>query len=318
MKFFKNLTLSLFSMLLLVVSACAAAKEEFSLCLASAGSPAEVVKVEKRLGRFDCLKRYRNLAALSPAEIPDAYSKDVGRFLDAGYEVFLVVTLPGMTLADINAGKADERVVALAEAIAADGREVTLVLLHEANGGTYSWSVRDGATPADFVSAWRRLVGLIREVAPNARFDLNYNRVSAYRKGNDTPESRVADFAAYFPGGDWVDSVSISGFNRCGTSRWHRRWLSFGEVIDLAYRKLSSFVPKEIPIRIAETGTTSLCGGDKARWYINMGFDSGEKRWPRLAGLTLFLEKISAGKASNERVIHWAPETEYQWRALAA
>ncbi len=297
-------------------TARAADESGFSVCATMTGSPAEFEEFQKRLGPFNCVKRYVNLSGWVLEDIPSAYVLDVMRQLDFGLSVKLVVTVNGYTLADINAGKLDDHYRALARAAAADGREVVFVPLHEFNGGTYSWSMREaGSAPADFVRAWRRIVNIVRAEAPNVLFDLNYNRVSKYRKGDDTPESRVADFEEFFPGEDYVDIVSISGFNRFGLTKWHDKWLSFGEVFKVAYEKLASFVPTHIPIEIAETGTVAHPKDSwaKERWYLNFGHDVAKGRFPRLKGITLFLEV----KTFGDKVAHWKPETESQWRALA-
>ncbi|MFD1745452.1 glycosyl hydrolase family 5 [Rhizobium helianthi] len=61
--------------------------------------------------------------------------------------------------------------------------------------GRFSWS---GWPPEDFQTAWRRMIGIVRQEAPNAR-------IMWSPKG-------LPNLAAYFPGGDQLDLIGLSVF----------------------------------------------------------------------------------------------------------
>jgi hypothetical protein len=105
---------------------------------------------------------------------------------------------PGYRNADIAAGSQDAYIRRFAHALARYDGTVWLRYAHEMNGIWYPWS--HGSV--SYVRAWRHVVGLVRSIAPNARFVWSANP-SLYE-----PEStwRI-ELMRYWPGSRWVDAV---------------------------------------------------------------------------------------------------------------
>jgi beta-mannanase len=72
----------------------------------------------------------------------------------------------------------------------------------------------------------------------------------------------------YFPGDEATDWVALNGYN-WGTTRADQQWLSFKQIFQVAYQKLTDISQR--PIMIAETACPEI-GGDKAKW-IEESFD---------------------------------------------
>ncbi len=234
------------------------------------------------------------------------------KYLNAGIKVTLVVTFRSGSpnLAKIKNGAYDNRLKAFADAIALNGQPITLRIMHEANLAQNEWNGRrKGNRVGDFVPAWHRVVGLIRNrLAAQGRdkhlvrFDLNYNRRSAGKFG-------TSDFKMYYPGDKYVDIVSISSFNRCGLSRYHTKWHSFAEEFEPAYKAVTAMTDK--PIGVAETSSTSSCGGDKAAW-IHDTFRDLARRFPRVTHVTFFL----SGTTVEGSYAAWQLENDRQRKAF--
>ena len=222
------------------------------------------------------------------------------------FNIILVLRVPhqgsGGNLARIAAGAYDAQLKAFARKVKRDGRPITLRVLPEFNGHWYSWGVyKDGNTPEQFVAAWRRIVGIIRAETLLVKFDLNYNRKSS-------KVWNTSDFRALYPGDEWVDIVSVSSYNRCGTAQSHTTAKSFAEEFRSAYDTLVGIVGSQMPLAIAETATTSLCGVKREDWYRAL-FASLEATFTRVTNVTFFFVTKAPGTASNDVEVHWELET---------
>jgi hypothetical protein len=232
-------------------------------------------------------------------------------YLDKGNGIILALMLKtddtAASLDSIVAGNYDADLQALAEAIRSDGRTIVLRPLYEFNGDWYPWQAYfKGNTPGTFIAAWRHVVSLFRSANAPVLFDLNYNRLSAGAHGH-------GDFETLYPGDAWVDSVSISSYNRCGSSRHHTQWKPFREEFGPAYNTVARFSTK--PIGVAETSSTSLCGGDKAAWITEL-FSDVASRYPKVNAITFYLGTKDVGTASNTDDLHWELETDTQQDAF--
>jgi mannan endo-1,4-beta-mannosidase len=145
---------------------------------------------------------------------------------------------PGYRNADVAAGAWDAYLMKFAWGLRAFHGTVWLRYAHEMNGIWYPWS----HGPHDYVRAWRHVVGVVRSIAPNARFVWSANP-SLY-----VPQATWArHLRAYWPGARWVDAVGST-------------------MIDFGGRKtypVARFVPRLIalrrtyrkPVMIAEANT---------------------------------------------------------------
>ncbi len=196
----------------------------------------------------------------------------------------LVVTwmANGYTTPQIIKGEADSYLKEYAAAVKSYGKEIWLRPFHEANGDWYDWGIaKEGAgnTEQTLIDAWKHVVTIFR--------DLGVTNVKWVWTTNCT-NSGSATFTGWFPGDDWVDMVSIDGYN-WGTAQSWSRWTSFTDVFTPAYKALSI---SQKPLFIAEF-SSSEHGGDKAQWITDMFNDIPEK-FPRIFALMWFSQTKSA------------------------
>ncbi|WP_245234178.1 glycoside hydrolase family 26 protein [Mycobacterium sp. PS03-16] len=153
----------------------------------------------------------------------------------------------------IAAGRHDEYLGAWADALAEVHTPLYLRFAHEFNGHWYPWSPAGGATPADYVAAWRHVHDLFgRRGATAVRW------IWSPDAGRHT-EHPLAD---WYPGDDYVDVVGIDGYNWGTTLQWSA-WASPGEIFEATVTQVRALTGK--PMMIAEVGCAGE-GGDKAHW----------------------------------------------------
>jgi hypothetical protein len=155
--------------------------------------------------------------------------------------------------ARIASGAFDTYIRRAAREATAYGQPILLRFAQEMNGGWYSWGAIPGNTPADYVAMWRHVVSIFREEgATNVRWVWSPN---VYGTGGVEP------FQAYYPGDEWVDFVSLDGYNWSGLKP--SGWRSFAEVFGTSYQAMTELTGK--PLMISETASPEE-GGDKAAW----------------------------------------------------
>jgi len=196
----------------------------------------------------------------------------------------LVVTwmANGYTTPQIVSGNADSYLKAYAEGVKSYGKEIWLRPFHEANGDWYDWGIAKsgaGNTNQTLIDAWKHVVTIFR--------DLNVTNVKWVWTTNAT-NSGSATFTGWFPGDDWVDMVSIDGYN-WGTAQSWSSWKSFTEVFTPPYTALAV---SEKPLFIAEFSSSEQ-GGNKAQWITDM-FNDIPARFPRIFALMWFSQSKSA------------------------
>jgi mannan endo-1,4-beta-mannosidase len=162
-------------------------------------------------------------------------------------------------LSNIIGGTYDPYIHTFARAVKSARGPVMIRLMHEMNGLWYPWSgMANGNTPQEFVVAWRHIHDIFAsEGATNVTWVWSINRESV----PDTPENA---FAAYYPGDQYVDWVSMSGFN-WGTTLPGTSWQSFDFWFTkpLAYLKTTGK-----PVILSEFGCVEG-GGDKGAWMLD-------------------------------------------------
>jgi hypothetical protein len=133
-----------------------------------------------------------------------------------------------------------------------------------------------GNTPADYIAAWRHVVGLYRaDGATNAEFVWAPN-----------VDDGGIPFTQYFPGDEWVDDVGLDGYNwgSAFESTGHK-WLSLGDTFASSYATLTQLSSK--PVIFTETASSEI-GGEKASW-IRRGFlNEIPQLFPRVTGVIWF------------------------------
>lgn len=150
-------------------------------------------------------------------------------------------------------------------------KEIWLRPLHEVNGDWYGWCVGNSKinTNESYKAAFQRIVNIFRENgADNVKFVYNVNYEN---KGKAT-------YMGAYPGDDYVDYLSIDGYN-WGTTQWWSKWQTFRQIFDAPYKALTSASDK--PVIIAEIGSSEQ-GGDKAAWIRDMKTQISSGVYPKL------------------------------------
>jgi hypothetical protein len=187
----------------------------------------------------------------------------------------LVTVQPGAwSLASIVLGTYDAEITAWATAAKDDGRPVYLRFAHEMNGDWYPWGYPSNPA-SEYVAAWRHVVDLFRAAgAANVQF------VWCVATGGDMATTVIGEL---FPGDDYVDWVSMDGYNRNVGGVWQ----SFRSIFDSGYELLTTLSTK--PIIIAETASVEdpARPHHKAGW-ITRSFLDVIPTYPRIEAVCYF------------------------------
>ena len=174
----------------------------------------------------------------------------------------LVVTwMPkGYSAQEIVDGKTDNYIREFAKGVKNYSEEIWLRPLHEANGDWYDWGVGKkgaGNTDANVAEAFRRIVKIFREE--------NVKNVKWVWTTNVTNHGEGATLTGNYPGDEYVDYISIDGYNWGKSQSWSS-WKSFAQVFDDAYKAVANI---NKPLFIAEISSSEK-GGSKAEWIADM------------------------------------------------
>lgn len=156
-------------------------------------------------------------------------------------------------LQQINSGKLDTYFETFAREVGAYGKLIYIRPMQEVNLSAADWTWSD-QPPADFISAFQRIVGFFRKYAPNAKIEWNLANTNA---GKHT-------FSEFNPGAEYYDYAGMDGYN-WGTSRDWSKWQSFDQVFSSVYAYLLTL---DKPIIISEYGCAKE-GGDKNAWLAD-------------------------------------------------
>ena len=216
----------------------------------------------------------------------------------------------GNLLTAITTGFFDSMLLIFGQSINTIGRPITVRPMHEINGDWYPWQAYyENNSAEDIQPAFQRVVKIIRNQAGSlVKFDLNYNRRSANNLN-------TSDFHQLYPGDEYVDSISINSYNRCGTSIHHTELKSFAEEFRPAYETILGFT--ERPIGIGETSTTSFCQADKIEWFRDL-FKAVTEEFRKVNNISFFFETVAIGEVDNDVEIEWgiSPNDEADFRYL--
>jgi hypothetical protein len=207
---------------------------------------------------------------------------------------------PRYSLKKIARGDFDSYIGSSANTVAAWGKPLFLRLGHEMNGDWYPWGHDvNGNSPADFVAAWRHVVGIFRERgASNVRWVWSPN-----------VDYGGATFTEYFPGDAWVDWAALDGYN-WGTLHGARGWQSFGAIFGPSYDVLAKLTRR--PLMIAETASGES-GGSKAAWIQSAFLTELPRRLPRIRAVVWF----DQNKEADWRIVS-SPASLDAYRQVAA
>jgi len=124
---------------------------------------------------------------------------------------------------------------------------------HEMNGDWYPWSESvNGNKPGDYVRAWKHVHDVL--VKAGAK---NVHWVWSPNSGGPVP------LAGLYPGGSYVDSLGLDGYNWGTTQTWSS-WQAPSNVLGPWLDSLRAIAPGK-GITIAETASAET-GGSKPDW----------------------------------------------------
>ena len=224
-------------------------------------------------------------------------------FADTAYKngsTLVITWMPnGYNARNITDGQADQYIRHFAKGVKEYGKEVWLRPLHEANGDWYDWGTgKNGEcnTEECVAEAFRHIVKIFREES--------VKNVKWVWTTNSSNVGENTSFTGTYPGDDYVDFISIDGYN-WGNKKCWSRWKSFTQVFKKSYDALANI---DKPLFIAETSCTES-GGNKAQWIADM-FEVLPKQFPRIFGLMWFSQSKSfeadwALDTSNDALNAW-------------
>jgi len=158
---------------------------------------------------------------------------------------------PVYSLDEILAGTFDDDLTAWGEAAAAFGTPLIVEWGTDMNGDWYHWNgVWNGGSTsgtANFVSAYRHIVGLIEAAgADNITWVFHVH-------WEDYPTEAWNEFENYYPGDDVVDWLGVSAFGP--ETPLDDYWDDFVDELDAAIPRLTTLAPGK-PIIVSEFGIT--------------------------------------------------------------
>jgi hypothetical protein len=200
------------------------------------------------------------------APFPTALSSTVG----SQGKTLVVFWEPSTGLSSISNGSLDAEIKSFASGAKSYGYPVILVPFDEMNLNESAWGAGvNGNTPATFISAWDHIHDMFTSAGvTNVKFAIDYNNVSI-------PSGTSNNYAAYYPGANYVDIVGIDGYN------FGSPWQTFDQVFSSAYTEASQF---NKPIYLMAIGSAE--GTQKAAWIDSLGTLS--TKYPNVKGWTWF------------------------------
>lgn len=173
--------------------------------------------------------------------------------------VLLTWEANGLSTVDIANGLKDDYIRQMARDIKSYDKDIIIRIFHEGNGNWYSWAIGDSKvnTNKSYIAAFRHVVDLFRrEGANKVNWEFNVNA------------SNVGQGSSYlnnYPGDNYVNIISIDGYNWGTTQSWGSTWQSFDEIFSPAYNALKVY---NKPISISEISSAEQ-GGNKSQWITN-------------------------------------------------
>ena len=133
----------------------------------------------------------------------------------------------------------------------ADDRRAYIRFAHEMNGDWYAWSaLPNGTHPVDYIHMWQRVKSLFYNKG------MEWTHLQWIWTANFTDNGYPSAYPAesYYPGDDYIDWVSISGYN-WGITQWWSKWITPEETFQPMLNRLRLLTNK--PVAITEIGSTT-------------------------------------------------------------
>jgi hypothetical protein len=164
-------------------------------------------------------------------------------------------TVQSFTLANIVNGVYDSYITNWAADAKTWGHPFFLRLGHEMNGNWYPWCASvNGNTAGQYIGMWQHVHDIFTGVgATNVTWVWCVNFVSP----SFTPIDQL------YPGDNYVDWISVDGYNRLANS-----WQDFSVLAAPTVAQLINIAPGK-PVMVAETGCNQNINHDKRQWFLN-------------------------------------------------
>ena len=147
---------------------------------------------------------------------------------DEGKTLVLFWEQYDVSLDEIISGSADRYIDEFARNAKIYKGPILLVPFHEMNGDWVPWSgATKGNSPAKVILAWKHVHDRFKGVS-NVKFAWNINSASH-------PNTEANAIKNYYPGDEYVDVVSVDGFNDGDP------WLSWGQIFDNVLLEISQY-----------------------------------------------------------------------------
>jgi hypothetical protein len=248
--------------------AAAAVTETTSVKLGSwAGNFTDAQTMETQLGfEFDYLVVFARADTFDLAR----WNADIKPILDDGRQVVLNLSCDG-TLESIISGAFDTKLTLVGNLIRDYGknhpgsRPVLLKTLHEMNLSTnYAWCVYNStnlaanggstaATAARFVLAYQHVSTVLRAAATDSSNKCHLKMVCEYGPANTA--GAQDPLSMFYPGGDYVDILSVNAYNRYGVTSGTGTWTGFKTLVDSCFDAWKYFASDK-PWMIGESSCT--------------------------------------------------------------
>ncbi len=164
------------------------------------------------------------------------------------------VSQPAFSLSNITAGVHDAYITTWATTAKNWGHPFFLRPAHEMNGNWYPWcSGVNSNTSAQYVQMWRHVHDLFESVGAT-----NVTWVWCVNFLTSTPINQL------YPGDNYVDWISVDGYNRLANS-----WQDFSALAAPTVTQLTNIAPGK-PIMVAETGCNQNPSFNKSQWFLNV------------------------------------------------
>ena len=166
---------------------------------------------------------------------------------------------PNWSCKAIASGRHDAYINRYAADVKRWGKPVMLRLAHEMNGNWYPYGTamdspghrHNGNAPQDYISMWRHVWRIFQEAgATNVHWVWSPNIL--FLNANNTLAQQQADYAALYPGDQYVDWIGLDGY--CDGVKG--QWKSFADLFDASYRTITAVSSK--PLMIAELAVLKL------------------------------------------------------------
>ena len=147
-----------------------------------------------------------------------------------------------------------------------DDRRAYIRFAHEMNGDWYPWgAAKGGNTPADYVRMWQRVKSLFYDKGMEWTHLEWIWCVNFSDNGGYSAES-------FYPGDDYVDWVSLSGYNWGASQTWSS-WITPEQTFEPMLNRMRALTTKPISITEFASTTSTIAGPSltaKSQWITDV------------------------------------------------